>query len=191
MPQQYEARDIEKIAQGLRPLLKAESESRFAIGDYLIENNHLRPSEMKRLAAMVSREKSTLEQYLKVSTVFPQSRRNLSLAWGVFKQLARVEDEDWQDQYLADNSSATTSATEKAVNAKLMGDRKRMDGKSRSQYSDRAWVPGVEFNATIFGDDLKRGRLTIDGDVEDASLMFDSVLGQWVVSFTLKADVAA
>lgn len=188
MPKQYEERDIEKIAQGLRPLLKVEAQSRFAIGDYLIENNHLRPSEMKRLAAMVSREKSTLETYLKVSTVFPDKRRTYDLAWGVFKQLTRVEDEDWQDQYLSENPSSTTAAAERAVNAKLMGDRKKTDGKARGRYSDRAWVPGVEANITVFGDDLQRGQIVLDAAIDKAELVFSEVLGQWTVNFTLRQD---
>jgi hypothetical protein len=185
MPQQ-ETRDIEKIASGLRPLLKAESESRFAIGDYLIENNHLRPSEMKRLAELVNREKSTLETYLKVSTVFPPSRRRLDLAWGVFKQLARVEDERWQDDYLAESAHATTSATERAVNAKLLADRRGPDGRvNKGRYSDRAWVPGVEASLTVFGEHLTVGEVVLDGLIEKAELVYSEVHGQWRVNFTL------
>ena len=188
MPKQHDERDIEMIAQGLRPLLKVEAESRFAIGDYLIENNHLRPSEMKRLAAMVSREKSTLETYLKVSTVFPEQRRKYDLAWGVFKQLARIEDEDWQNQYLSDNPASTTTAAEKAVNARIMADRRKIDGRARGRYSDRAWVPGVEANITVFGDDLQRGQIVLDAAIDKAELVFSEVLGQWTVNFTLRQD---
>ena len=192
MPQQYEARDIEKIASGLRPLLKAEAESRFAIGDYLIENNHLRPSEMKRLAALVNREKSTLETYLKVSTVFPESRRNYSLAWGVFKQLSRIEDEGWQDKFLAEHDAgtsapATTSATERAVNAKITADRKT-GKRTLHRISDRAWVPGVDVDVAVFGENLSSGMLTLTGDIEKAELVFSDVHGQWRLEFTLRQD---
>jgi hypothetical protein len=184
MPQQ-ETRDIEQIASGLRPLLRAEAESRFAIGDYLIENNHLRPSEMKRLAELVSREKSTLEAYLKVSTVFPPSRRNYKVAWGVFKQLSRVEDEEWQDEYLAQHPGATTTPTERAVNAKLLADR-GTDKRPRQRWSDRAWVPGVDVDVAVFGEKLASGMLTLNGDLEKAELVFSEVHGQWRVEFTLR-----
>lgn len=190
MPKQYEARDIEKIADGLRPLLRVEAESRFAIGDYLIENNHLRPSEMKRLAALVHREKSTLESYLKVSTVFPESRRVPGLAWGVFKQLSRVEDEEWQDEFLVANPGATTSKTERAVNAKLSASGAG-EKRSRSRVSDRAWVPGVDVDVTVFGDNLSSGTLTLSGDVEKAELAFSEVHGQWRLEFTLRQPDAS
>jgi len=187
MPKQHDERDIEMIAQGLRPLLKVEAESRFAIGDYLIENNHLRPSEMKRLAAMVNREKPTLETYLKVSTMFPESRRNYSLAWGVFKQLARVEDEEWQDEFLREHPTATTTASERAVNAKLTAHRST-EKRSPHRISDRAWVPGVEVDVAVFGDSLASGMLTLTGAIEKAELVFSEIHGQWRLEFALRQD---
>lgn len=185
MPAQHEERDLEQIASGLRPLLKAESESRFAIGDYLIENNHLRPSEMKRLATMVNREKATLETYMKVSTVFPASRRNYDLAWGVFKQLARIDDEGWQDHFLADHPHATTSQTERGVNAKLTADRGPGE-RNRRKFSDHAWVPGVDLDITV--EDQSNGRITLSGDIEKAAVVFSEIHGKWTVEFTLRQD---
>jgi hypothetical protein len=179
MPQQ--ARDIEKIAEGLRPLL--ETEDRFAIGDYLIENGPLRPSELATLAQLVHHEKSTLETYLKVSTVFPQSRRNYGLAWGIFKQLARIDDEEWQDKFLADYPNPTTSATERAVNAKLTTDRGTA-AQTRRRVSGRAWVPGVDIDVTL--EDQVNGRIVLNGDIDKAAVVYSEVHGKWTVEFTLR-----
>lgn len=179
----HEARDIEKIAEGLRPLLQAEAESRFAIGDYLIDVGPLRPSELAELAQLVHREKSTLETYLRVSTVFPDSRRRYGLAWGVFKQLARIADEEWQDKFLADHPNATGSATERAVNAKLTADRGSTE-QGRRRSSGRAWVPGVEVDVTL--DDQTNGRIVLNGDIDKAAVVYSEVHGKWTVEFTLR-----
>ena len=118
---------------------------------------------------------------MKVSTVFPESRRNYGLAWGVYKQLTRVEGEDWQDRYLADNPHATTSRTERAVNTKVTADRKAVSGvANRRRFSDHAWVPGVDVDITV--EDQANGRVTLTGDIDKAAIVYSEIHGKWAWS---------
>ena len=180
--------DLEGIAEGLRPLLAHEVAAKWEIGDYLIKNNHLSPGQMKRLAQLVKREQSTLEAYKKVSATFLPSRRHpeLDLAWGVFKQLARVNDEEWQDDYIRFNPNTTSHQAEKAANARLIKDKPSRP--PRQKYTDRASVPGVEVDLEVTGNDLAYGQAVLSGNIQKAELVFSKAHDKWRVDFTLKPE---
>lgn len=170
--------DFGAIATGLRPLLDAAVKAQWQVGDFLVNCGALAPGHFQRLAGMLKgcgESAASLRTYYNVALTFPPSRRG-DLAWGVYKQLARIEDETWQNEFLADHPHATGGEAERAVNAKLA----TRSGKRspRNKTSDRAIALDVTADLSVYADN---GTFTLEllgvGDAEMAL-----VGGKWIVS---------
>lgn len=170
--------DINAIADGLRPLLTAATRAQWQVGDYLVANGPLASGHFQRLAGKVKgcgESAQMLQAYYNVALTFPQGRRG-DLAWGVYKQLARVHDEAWQDQFLADHPQATGGDAERAVNAHLAV---RTGKRSpRNKTSDRAVALDVTADLSVYSDN---GTFTLELlGIADAEMAL--VGGKWIVS---------
>src|SRR6185503_10877140 len=123
MPVKKTAVNIDEVVAGLLPLLKADAAARFAIGDYLLQFS-LTSADYAKISERTSVEVSSLKSYANVAQEFPPARRREHLAWGVYKNLARVSNEDgWQDKFLADRPQATAGEAERAVNMKVRAEK--------------------------------------------------------------------
>jgi hypothetical protein len=123
MPGKTQTVNVDEVASGLRPLLTAETLAQFGIGDYLTQFN-LTSADYAKIAEQVNYSVSSLKTYEAVAKEFPSSRRQPHLAWGVYKHLSRVPNDDgWQDKFLAEHPNATAGQAERAVNLKIRADR--------------------------------------------------------------------
>ena len=173
------------VVKIIRPMLKAVAELKWDTGDALF-SHPLHTVEMKYAAEQVGYEVSTLKVYLEVSTVFPAGRRDLSLAWGVFRQLARVTSGDkkftaaaWQDDFLSHNPHATSGDAERAANARIK--------ELRSTHQNRRPVATMELLGTTFvataNPDGSVGTLEIQGAAKVGKVQPDDMTGSFRVSF--------
>lgn len=170
--------DIDAIADGLRPLLTAASKAQWQVGDYLVASGPLAVGHFQRLAGKVKgcgESAGSLQAYYNVALTFPLSRRG-GLAWGVYKHLARVPDETWQDKFLADHPQATGGEAERAVNAKQVVSRGKRS--PRNKTSDRAIALDVTADLSVFSDN---GTFTLELlGVTDAEMAL--VGGKWIIT---------
>lgn len=171
--------DVKKVGAEVKDLLRKVDAAQWVIGDYLIDAGVTSSGQFARVAKEAGVEPGTLENYRQVSAEFPPERRNTALAWGVFKQLSRIHDEQWQDNFLKSHPRVTTSATEVAVAAEM---RNRHPGgpRSRNKETDRA----VAGNLTVDVEDRTdrgTGRVEITGFTGDAKLSYNETTGAWEV----------
>ena len=177
--------NIDEVVAGLLPLLKADAAARFAIGDYLLQFN-LTSADYSKISARTNVEVTSLKSYASVAQEFPPERRREHLAWGVYKNLARVSNEDgWQDTFLADRPSATAGEAERAANMKIRADRGRRTGSTRDAYRDTATVDGISANLEV-QPGVGMGRVVLTG-VEVAEFRQNDFAGTFEIEFKFSA----
>jgi hypothetical protein len=157
----------------------------FGIGDYLTQFN-LTSADYAKIAEQVNYSVSSLKTYEAVAKEFPSSRRQPHLAWGVYKHLSRVPNDDgWQDKFLAEHPNATAGQAERAVNLKIRADRGTRTGSSRDVYRDTAIVDSMSATLEV-QPGAGMGRLILSGP-EVAEFRHNEFAGTFEIEFKFVA----
>lgn len=176
--------DYHRLGDEFRKLLTDEQNAQWAQGKFMYDNDLSSDGQLQRFGKEVEREPSTLkkrrEVYVQFRDRFPDGPP-VGLAFGVLKELIRIPDPDWRDQFLNEHPHATISQAEKAVNEELI--RQRRTRVPRAKLSDYALVGGVKVDVTVR--DSSRGELVITGAGKVGNASLDELTGDWRVSFTL------
>jgi hypothetical protein len=179
--------DYHQLGEEFKKLLKDEQNAQWEQGRFLYENDLSSDGQLQRFGQEVNRVPASLKKYREVYVQFrdryPQGPP-VELAWGVLKELTRVNDPDWRDRFLSEHPQAKRDAAEKAVNGWLISQRRSRS--PRSKLSDYALVDNVKVDVTVR--DGCRGEIVITGISDDGkvgSATLDDVTGDWRVSFTL------
>lgn len=108
----------EELIDAMRKLRDDEDNSLWKQGD-LLRDNALTKAEMRKLAELLQRKTSTLEERKRVSTETPSEYRRTEYAWTIYKEFTRIEDPAVRWQLMFSRKDWTYNSAKEAVNLAL------------------------------------------------------------------------
>lgn len=160
--------DYDTLARQFSKLLEQEQKSQWLQGKFLHDHDLVSDGQLQRLGQIVNRTAATLRRYREVYVQFREmfpAGPPIELPYGVLSQLVRIPDPEWREKFLVNHPTPGVNAAERAVNSKLLEDRKgrgpRFNVTGNIIMSGEGCTQVVRVDGRLQGDGT--GDLVIDG----------------------------